>query len=172
MKYFSVLFAFILFSPISSVAQSQYEADVASQDAIISALYEVISGDKGVKRDWERFEYLFTPEARLIPSGKNQAGKFGYRIITPKEYGENNGPWLEENGFFEKETHRKMETYGSLCHIWSTYDSYHASTDTTPFTRGINSIQLMHDGERWWIMQIYWLGETEETPLPAAYLPK
>jgi hypothetical protein len=36
--------------------------------------------------------------------------------------------------------------------------------------RGINSIQLLNDGKRWWIMTIYWQGETPETPLPKEYL--
>ncbi|MEM6806000.1 MAG: hypothetical protein AAF696_31675, partial [Bacteroidota bacterium] len=61
---------------------------------------------------------------------------------------------------------------GSMVHLWSTYDSFHTSTDEKPFARGINSIQLMHDGSRWWIMQIYWLGETEDNPLPEKYLSK
>ena len=29
----------------------------------------------------------------------------------------------------------------------------------------------MDDGERWWVMQIYWLGESNELPLPQKYLP-
>ena len=44
-------------------------ADVASVDAIITALYDVISGPAGGKRDWDRFRSLFIPEARLISSG-------------------------------------------------------------------------------------------------------
>jgi len=36
----------------------------------------------------------------------------------------------------------------------------------------VNSIQLMNDGERWWVVSIYWLGETERMPLPKNYLPK
>ncbi|MEO1213047.1 MAG: hypothetical protein AAFY45_05980 [Bacteroidota bacterium] len=156
----------------SSIAQDKYAADVASLDAIMEALYGVISGDKGEKRDWDRFKYLFTEDARLIPSAKNPEGATAYKIFSPQGYVDNAGKYLEENGFFETETHRVTEKYGSLVHIWSTYDSFHTSKDASPFARGINSIQLMHDGSRWWIMQIYWLGETKENPLPAKYLPK
>ena len=38
--------------------------------------------------------------------------------------------------------------------------------------RGINSIQLMNDGERWWIINIFWMQESEEHPIPEAYLPQ
>src|SRR5215216_1186711 len=44
-------------------------ADVASMDSIIAALYDVISGPAGKKRDWDRFRSLFAPGARLIPTG-------------------------------------------------------------------------------------------------------
>jgi hypothetical protein len=46
-------------------------ADVASIDAIMKSVYDVISGDAGQKRDWDRFRTLFHKDARMIPSGKN-----------------------------------------------------------------------------------------------------
>jgi len=152
-------------------AQPNYDKDVQSIDQVITVLYETISGDKGVKRDWDRFRNLFMPEARLLPSGPNRTGEFTYRIISPDEFVASSGKWMEENGFHEVEIHRKTETFGSLVHIWSTYASYRQKDDVEPFARGINSIQLMHDGERWWVIQIYWLQESEQTPIPKNYLP-
>src|SRR5260370_30562374 len=43
-------------------------ADVNSVDAIISAVYNVISGPRGQSRDWDRMRSLFLPDARLIPA--------------------------------------------------------------------------------------------------------
>ncbi len=151
---------------------AKYTEDVKSLDNILAALYNVISGEKGVKRDWARFKNLFIEDAQLMPSGKNKAGKVGYRVLTPQGYVDNAGKSLEENGFFEVEISRKTEEYGSLVHAFSTYESYHSKADKKPFARGINSIQLMNDGERWWVVSIYWLGETEELPLTKHYLPK
>jgi hypothetical protein len=148
-----------------------YATDVSSLDHILTALYASISGEKGEKRDWGRFLNLFVPEARLMPSGKNEAGEVNYRILSPEDYVENSGPWLEENGFYEVEIHREVAEYGSLVHVFSTYESYRSQADTEPFARGINSIQLLNDGQRWWILHIYWRGETPELPLPDRYLP-
>ena len=58
-----------------------------------------------------------------------------------------------------------------MVHVWSTYDSVHSRSDPEPFMRGINSIQLFHDGARWWILSVYWLAETPDTPIPTQYLP-
>ena len=41
-------------------------ADVSSIDAIVAALYDVISGPAGEKRDWARFRSLFAPGEREV----------------------------------------------------------------------------------------------------------
>jgi hypothetical protein len=144
-------------------------ADVATMDSIIAALYDVISGPAG-KRDWDRFRSLFIPGARLIPTGVRPTGEAGSRVMTVEDYAQRNGPFFEKNGFFEREAARRTETFGNIAHIFSTYESRHAKDDAKPFQRGINSIQLMNDGKRWWIVTVFWQGEDEKHPLPEKYL--
>jgi hypothetical protein len=145
--------------------------DVATMDSIVAALYEVISGPAGQKRNWDRFRSLFVPGARLIPTGRNpQTGEVGSRVRTPEEYISRSAPLLEQNGFFEREISRRTEKFGNIAHLFSTYESRHNAEDAKPFARGINSIQLMNDGKRWWVVTIFWQGEDEKTPLPAEYL--
>jgi hypothetical protein len=144
-------------------------ADVSSVDAIIKAVYDVISGPAGKKRDWDRMRSLFVPGARLIPTGPRQAGGYGARVLTVDDYIMSGGPYLEKEGFFETEIARKTETFGQIVHAFSTYESRH-KPEEKPFARGINSIQLMNDGTRWWIVTIFWQGEDEKNPLPEKYL--
>ena len=146
-------------------------ADVESIDAIMEAVYDVISGDAGVARDWDRFRSLFAPGATLSPVGRSPAGAYGRRVMTPEEYAENSGAWLEQNGFHEVEINRVTEQYGVIAHAFSTYESRRLATDPEPFARGINSFQLLNDGTRWWVVSIYWLGESPDHPIPAKYLP-
>ncbi len=147
-------------------------ADVESIDAITAALYDVISGDAGVARDWDRFLSLFVPGATLSPVGR-PPGESTYRrrVITPGEYAGGIGESLETNGFHEVEIHRVTEQYGVIAHAFSTYESRRSASDPEPFARGINSIQLMNDGSRWWVVSIFWLGEGPGHPIPAKYLP-
>lgn len=147
-------------------------ADVASIDSIIAALYDVISGPAGKKRDWDRMRSLLVPGARLIPTGPRQAGGYGSRVLTVDDYIERSSPFFEKEGFYESETSRVTEQFGQIAHAFSTYDSKHAPGDAKPFARGINSIQLMNDGKRWWIVTIFWQGEDEKNPLPEKYLKK
>lgn len=145
-------------------------AEVASVDSIIGAVYDVISGPAGKKRDWDRMRSLFLPGARLIPTGPRPGGGYGSRVVTVDEYIERNSGFLEKEGFFEKEVARVSEQFGQIVHAFSTYESRHAPDDAKAFQRGINSIQLMNDGKRWWIVTIFWQGEDEKTPLPEKYL--
>ena len=132
----------------------------------------MISGEKGQERDWELMKFLFHPEAKLIPSGKNKEGVYVARYMTTDDYILSNGQWLIDEGFFEKEIHRSVNTFGNITQVFSTYESYKSEADETPFMRGINSIQLLNDGERWWIINIYWTQESQENPIPKEYLPK
>ena len=150
----------------------KYLEKVQSLDSTLETLYGVISGEKGEERNWELFLYLFKPEAKLIPSGKNKTGVYGVRFMTPEDYVNSSGKWLVENGFYEKELHREENTFGNITQVFSTYESFHSKTDTEPFMRGINSIQLLNDGTRWWVINIYWTQESEDNPIPDKYLPK
>ena len=145
-------------------------ADVQSLDALVAALYDVISGPAGEERDWGRMRSLFIPGARLIPSGPNPQGEFGHAVWSVDEYIERNGPFLVERGFFETEIGRTTDQWGSLVQMFSAYDSKRTEEDPEPFARGINSIQAMHDGDRWWIVTIYWTGERPDHPIPDEYV--
>lgn len=156
-------------NPLASPAANL--ADVASIDAIVKAVYEVISGDAGVKRDWNRFRSLFYAGAKMFPTSKNaQTKKAGGRFITPEEYIELSGPYLEKEGFHEREIARRVEQYGNIAHVFTTYEAKHKLSDEKPFMRGINSIQLLNDGTRWWVVTIAWSPETSDTPLPEKYM--
>ena len=90
-------------------------ADVASLDAILRAVYDVISGPAGQKRDWNRMRSLFTANARLMPHGAR-----GLRSGTVEDYITSSGPFLEKEGFIEREIARRVEQYGDIAHVFST----------------------------------------------------
>ena len=153
--------------PATTSQPAANPADVASMDAIIKALYDVISGPAGQPRQWDRMRSLFVPGARLIPAGGPAP-----RVLTVDEYINQAGPTLERNGFFEREISNQVETFGHVTHTFSTYESRRKAEDAQPFSRGINSIQLFNDGTRWSIVTVYWDSERPNNPIPAKYLPK
>jgi hypothetical protein len=167
-----VLLAFVVPSTLAQAPPAAKAADVETIDAIMKAVYGVISGAAGEKRDWDRFRSLFLPEAKLIPSSPKREGEgYGYRFMSPEDYVTGAGPVLEKDGFFEQELHRVVEQFGQIAHVFSTYESRRSLDDAEPFARGINSFQLMNDGKRWWVVSIFWTGERPDLPIPKKYLP-
>jgi hypothetical protein len=157
-------------APAAAGMPAARAADVASIDAIVAALYEVISGPAGAPRDWDRMRSLFAPEGRMGAVGARPDGSFVFRAMTPDDYISRNTKAFATMGFFETEKARTTETFGQIAHVFSTYEARHAKEDATPFMRGINSIQLIHDGKRWYVLSLIWRAEDAKLALPERYL--
>jgi hypothetical protein len=142
--------------------------DVDTVDHIIAAVYDVISGPAG-PRDWDRFRSLYYPGARMVPSRRDDKGAITARIFSPDEYATRSQDFFSKEGFFENPVANRVELWDHIAHVWSTYESRHAKGEK-PFARGINSFQLFHDGNRWWILTVYWESEDAAHPLPDKYL--
>jgi hypothetical protein len=140
-------------------------ADVKSIDAIVSAVYSVISGPAG-ERDWNRFRSLFVPEARLTSATKSQNDGSPVRLLTVDDYVKGAGDYFAKNGFFESAIVNRVQRFGNIAQVFTSYESRHAANDK-PFTRGINSMQVFYDGSRWWVLSILWDEESSTNPLPS-----
>ena len=144
--------------------------DVENVDAIVAAIYDVISGPPG-ERNWSRFRSLFVPEGRLTAVRVSKEGNVSYAMMSVDDYANHAGAYFKDHGFYESEISRKTEQFGHMAHVYSTYAS-RDSKDATPFQRGINSIELFNDGKRWWCVSIYWDAERPGNPIPEKYLTK
>jgi hypothetical protein len=141
-------------------------ADVESIDAIVDALYDVVSGPAGEARDVERLRSLFLPGASLVPVN-SQTGE--PQRLTLAQFIEGPVALVEENGFFEEEVARTEERYGHLAQIFSTYASRNEADQPEPTVEGINSITLVFDGDRWWVTHIAWNDSNLAGPIPEEY---
>ena len=137
--------------------------DVKSIDAILRAVYDVISGPAG-ERDWNRFHSLCVPEARLTSTTKSRASSVP-RLLTVDEYIQRAGEYFTTHGFYESAIVNRVQRFGNIAQVFSSYESRNAPSEK-PFARGINSIQLFYDGSRWWVLSILWDEESVANPLP------
>lgn len=142
--------------------------DVKSVDAIVAALYDVISGPAG-PRNWDRFRSLFAPKATLAATYKDKQGQLRAIVMTPDDYVTHDASYFDKNPFFEREVARQSEAFGSIFHAFSTYASSKTKGGEA-FERGINSIELYNDGSRWWVLTILWDSERDGNTIPPEYL--
>lgn len=144
--------------------------DVKSMDAILRAIYDVISGPAG-DRDWSRFRSLFLPQARFTQAAKAPDGATVVFSWSVDEFVRDAGQVFAKEPFYEKAIVNQPDTYGNVAQVFSSYESRH-SPGEKPFERGINTIQLLNDGKRWWVVSILWDSERSDNPLPARLAAK
>ncbi len=141
--------------------------DVETLDGIIKAYYEVVSAPAGRPKQVERDHSLHHSLARVAVTGKDETGKPFAKMMTLDEYYKDN--LVAEAGFFENEIHRVTQKFGNIVHVWSTYE-WRTEEKGPVGGRGINSIQLYHDGKRWWITSWIYDSERKDNPIPTEYL--
>lgn len=140
--------------------------DVKSPQAIIAALSDAISGDAGQPRNWDRFRSLFVPGAgRLVVTRVPKAGPVDLTVLPMEDYIARSGGGAPQS-FFEIPIAYDVQSFGRMTHVYESYGLHH-TRDDKPYVRGINSFELLSDGTRYYILQVYWDTERPDNPLPA-----
>ncbi|MCB4809381.1 hypothetical protein LG651_14085 [Tamlana sp. 62-3] len=176
MKKLSLILFLVFFSTVTFGQEKpedkslNYPEKVNTLESTIQTLYGVISGEKGKERDWKLFKFLFKSDAKLVTILKEKDDKLSVRYMSPADYIKSSSDWMFRNGFIEREIHREVHVFGHIAQVFSTYECYESLNDEKPFMRGINSIQLFNDNERWWITNIQWSQENAKYQIPKKYL--
>jgi hypothetical protein len=141
------------------------EKDVATIDGIITALYESISGPKGQERQWERAKSLNVPNMQFVMAVTDKKGSVITKFLKFSDYVNWVNSYFIKEGFVEKELGRQVTRFGNIVHVLSSYES-RDKLGGEVIERGVNSIQLLFDGQRWWMVSILWDSERESNPIP------
>lgn len=173
MKTFT-LFLVLFFSSLNLYSQNSedpYASKVSSIDSIVTSVYKVVSGEKGEDRDWDLHRTIFHPDAQIVTNYVNDEGDYQIHFNDIEEYVDNYREYFKKNDLHEVDVNRKIEVFGNLAHVLSTFESYRKPDDSAPYKQGIASLQLYNDGERWWVVSMYYKNETDEDKIPEEYLP-
>lgn len=136
----------------------------------ILRVYEWISGPSDKERSSEEFRALFLPDARLRVARRREDGSEWVGEFSPEEFATAAKAECRGSGLWEREIARRVDSFGSIAHVWSTYESRVGAPESAPVARGINSVQLWHRDGRWRIVGLIWDFERTDEPIPARYL--
>ena len=154
-------------APTSHPAPAPTCLGAATLDQLPKALDDAISGPGD--RDRTCLRQLLMPDVRLVLVMRAADGTATTRTLTLDD-------WIaavQRRGstpLFERQIKTRAESYGSIAHLWSTFE-IRATADGTPTGRGINSVQAIFDGQQWRLIQVLWEAETPTEPIPERYLP-
>ena len=143
--------------------------DVSTIDGIIKAFYETISGGVGVPRQWSRDKTLYLPDVRFVSMSERE-GKIRASVMNHANYVNGSNEFFVNEGFTERELSRTVRKFGNIAHVFSTYE--YSTANGKEKGRGVNSIELFWDGNRWWISAASWDDERPNNPIPKEFLPK
>ena len=134
-------------------------SDESDIGVVIDEMYAMISGPAG-PRDWSRQANCFLPEARQVRTWVDDQGRPQMRSMGLDDYERDTTAFFAGNAFHEVETSRRIELFGNIAQVWSSYEARRSPSDTEPERRGMNSIQLFRHPEFGWrIMHMIWDNE-------------
>ena len=156
--------------PVEGSPETGRAEDVGSVDAIVAAFYDVISGPAGSPRQWSRDRTLYVPGAKFVIVGVKEGGSEpSVAVLDHQEFVDRSDAGMVQEGFFEKEIHRITRRFGNVAHVLSTYEA-RRTADGPVIERGVNSLSLYFDGQRWWIANAAWDVERPGNPIPQEFL--
>ncbi|MGB5848419.1 MAG: hypothetical protein WBH40_08025 [Ignavibacteriaceae bacterium] len=138
-------------------------------EVVINSLYKSISFQKNERPDLDKLKELFLDEARLIRTTKDS-----FEVMSVAEFISNFNTQLDAGAFIEfreYEIKKKIEMFGGIAHVFSTYQTDFETEGGRLKARGINSIQLIEMNNEWKVVNIFWYTEDEANKVPEEYLP-
>ena len=124
-------------------------------------------------------------------TGVDDAGRPWIRVMSLDEYIADTAPFFAADDFHEIEVARRVDRFGNWAHVRSVYEAWRGPSRSEPLFRGVdqrresetsadvaerkpaagfrgvNSIQLFHDGERWQVVSVLWDNEREGLEVPS-----
>jgi len=168
---FAAIFSLSILNNCQGQVKTKYGDNVSTLDGIMKAYYDVVTVKKGEKPSYERDSLLHYGNVNVGWAIKSKSGVKSFKYVSLKEFHRLYDGNLAATGFYEKEISRKVEKFGAVYHVWSTYQTRH--TQTGPVVeRGINSIELFYDGKRFWILGWFFDAERKDNPIPPQYLTR
>jgi len=141
-----------------------------SPEALVQMLYQIISGPAGSVKNWSLLRALHAPGAIITPTRHLPDGVVAAAPADLEAFIRLNVALFANRGFYEREISRRVDVFGHVAHVLSTYES-RETPETPPYSRGVNSFQLLNDGKRWCVLSVTWDSETPTHSIPGAYLP-
>ena len=134
-------------------------------DDLIEALYASISFEKGTQPALEKLKELFLPNGWLINNNGEVPEMYTIEtfILSFRKQIANHSL----ASFDEREVDHHTDVFGDIAQRFSTYEARHAPQDQEPFSRGINSIQMIRTGGIWRVVSMIWNDEKPGHPLPS-----
>lgn len=133
--------------------------DVASPEAIVTALHESLNGPRGSWSD-ERFRSLCLPNVLFASLSREEGGETVVNSIPLDDFVALVREVHEKSGWYERITEitnvTTVDKKGGALAVVHYAGLAAATPDGEPEERGEGQASLMFDGQRWWVVSKTW----------------
>jgi hypothetical protein len=133
----------------------------------MNAFYEVVSGEAGEKRQWERDLSLHNPKA-IYSYISNVNGELKQVTLSLEDFHKETDNMVLKTAFYETEINREVKIFGNIANVWSSYET-RLEKNGIVARRGVNSVQLFYSNNKWEIISLVFERETENNKLMYNY---
>ncbi len=156
-----------------TAAETPPAADVSTIEGVIAALYRSVSFEAGGAPDWQLLRSLMLPGAVLA---QPMRGSDQVELLTVDQYIGRFREALESStlrttGFHETVARLSTTSFGRTAHCHVVFEPRTDPASAEPLGRGVDSVQLVQTGGRWWIAAIATEIERPGQPIPEAFTP-
>lgn len=124
---------------------------------VIDRFYEIISGNANEERNWSEFRSLFFSWDSSLASMKyNTEKECITKRLDVESYIKGLIGFLKANDFYEYGFNYEIKVFGSIADVYSEYAAKRKKEDVNIIKRGINLVQLIHDGHAWKVHSMLW----------------
>ncbi len=129
----------------------------------INESLKIITGEKNANRNWEAYRMLFTPNAQITYLHHDTTTNKNIQFTSSLEQFVRQGrAYYENDGFIEYELKKEVNEYNGIANAFQSYYAKEKEHEEL----GVNSYQLIWDGNRWWISNILWTNNVNGAELP------
>jgi hypothetical protein len=169
-----VLLMLVFLRPVSAFAADSpasppgIDERLQSAEGVVRELYRLVCIAPGDSTDWEAVRALFIPEAVIfLRVSKEASSTFTLQGWIDDFIAFNKKARSGERGFEEKIVRMSPMVFRDIAHVLVLYEARMLDWTRPPST-GVDSIELIRRGGRWWIAAITNDIPDEEHPVPAA----
>ena len=139
-------------------------------EATIGELYRSFNFERGGEADWKLLRSLVVDGAVFVgPVGEGESP----HAVGVEGFIDGFRAWIlqtpqRDSGFHERPVHIRADVFGKVAHAYVVFEGF-APGDGRTKTRGLDSIQLVFDGEGWRVVSFMTQFANAESPVPARF---
>jgi hypothetical protein len=146
-------------------------ADVSTVEGVVEALYRGASFEAGGEPDWALLRSLMLPGAVVAQPvrGSEEVEPLTVDQLIARFEHALEGSTLRETGFHEAIVRTETTRFGRIAHCQVVFEPRTGGSSAALLGRGVDSIQLVLTGGRWWIAAIATELERPGQPIPESF---